>query len=211
VAGDLKQERAIQTRAVLLRAAAEVFDEAGYAGASIAKILERAGLTPGAMYFHFKNKEALAEAVATAQSQAVLPFLDSEGLQRVVDTTLVWAKQLQLDPILRAGVRLGVERDAFELHDSATFDAWTSVIAEFFGQASAKGELQAGVDVQELAEYLVSCCTGLQVYSEAASHRADLPERVVRMWRMLLPGVAVPSVVARTDLSHERLTVTLGS
>lgn len=63
-----RQERAVRTREALLRAAAEVFDTAGYSGASINKILERAGLTAGAMYFHFKNKEALARAVIMEQA-----------------------------------------------------------------------------------------------------------------------------------------------
>lgn len=208
MAEDLKQERAVQTRALLLRAAAEVFDESGYAGASISKILERAGATAGAMYFHFKSKEALAAAVATAQPQTIVPFLQSEGLQRVVDTTLVWAKQLQMDPILRAGVRLAIERDAFELHDASTFDDWTKILAGFLAEGAAKGELQAGVDADELAEYVVSCCTGIQIYAEAATRRADISERVVRMWRMILPGVAMPAVVARVDLSSDRLHVT---
>ncbi len=208
MAEDLKQERAILTRATLLRAAAEVFDESGYAGASVAKILERANATAGAMYFHFKNKEALASAVANAQPQTVVPFLQSQGLQRVVDTTLVWAKQLQVDPVLRAGVRLAVERDAFELHDSTTFDDWTAILAGFLAEGAAKGELQAGVDVGEFAEHVVCCCTGTQIYAEAATGRIDLPERVVRMWRMVLPGVAVPAVVARVDLTSDRFQVT---
>ncbi|MFC8722614.1 ScbR family autoregulator-binding transcription factor [Kitasatospora sp. NPDC057198] len=202
---ELKQERAVQTRAALLKAAAEAFDELGYAGASVAKILERAGLTPGAMYFHFKNKEDLAAAVASSQQQTVVPYLESEGVQRVVDTTLLWARQLRTDPVLRAGVRLGVERDALELHDASTFDAWTEVLAGFLRTGAERGELQAGVDVQELAEYVVSCCTGIQIYSEAATRRADLTERLVRMWQMVLPGVAVPAVVARIDLSGSRL------
>ncbi|MGW4807299.1 ScbR family autoregulator-binding transcription factor [Kitasatospora sp. NPDC004272] len=202
---ELKQERAVQTRAVLLKAAAEAFDELGYSGASVARILERAGLTPGAMYFHFKNKEALATAVAASQQQTVVPLLESEGVQRAVDTTLLWARQLRTDPVLRAGVRLGVERDALELHDATTFDAWTEILAGFLQTGADRGELQAGVDVHELAEYIVSCCTGVQIYSEAATRRADLTERLVRMWQMVLPGVAVPAVVARIDLSGDRL------
>ncbi|MFD0570557.1 TetR family transcriptional regulator [Kitasatospora gansuensis] len=43
-----KQERAVKTRAIILRAAAEVFDEFGFSGASISKIMKRAGMTQGA-------------------------------------------------------------------------------------------------------------------------------------------------------------------
>ncbi|MER7106033.1 TetR family transcriptional regulator, partial [Streptomyces humidus] len=48
-----RQERGVQTRRQLLRAAAEVFDESGFAGASIKDILQQAELTAGALYFHF--------------------------------------------------------------------------------------------------------------------------------------------------------------
>ncbi|MER7195892.1 TetR family transcriptional regulator [Streptomyces flaveolus] len=43
-----KQERATRTRELILRAAAEVFDESGYSGAGISKIMNRAGVTQGA-------------------------------------------------------------------------------------------------------------------------------------------------------------------
>lgn len=56
----VQQQRAIRTRRVFLEAAAEVFDEHGYDAATISAILERAGLTRGALYFHFTSKEELA-------------------------------------------------------------------------------------------------------------------------------------------------------
>ena len=39
------------------------FDELGYKGASMREIMRRAGVTLGAVYFHFDNKEALYRAV----------------------------------------------------------------------------------------------------------------------------------------------------
>jgi hypothetical protein len=45
----------------------------------------------------------------------------------------------------------------------------------------------------------------MQTYSAVASEgRADLGDRVVRMWRLLLPGIAVPPVIVRTEASEER-------
>ncbi|CAL9675093.1 ScbR family autoregulator-binding transcription factor [Streptomyces sp. enrichment culture] len=199
-----RQERAIQTRRALIHAAAEVFDEFGFAGASISRILKRAGVTSGALYFHFDSKEELAKAVMNAQSETIVPFLKSEGLQRLVDITLIWSRRLQTDPLLRAGVRLTGEQATFGLRDSMPYQAWSQNMEECLRTAQQKGELQAGVEPWELAELVVESCTGMQMYAAAKSCWADLPDRVVRMWRLLLPGVAVPAVVARTVVHPAR-------
>ncbi|MET8944527.1 ScbR family autoregulator-binding transcription factor [Streptomyces sp. NPDC004542] len=195
----------MQTRNLLLRAAAEVFDESGFAGASIKDILQRAQLTAGALYFHFESKEQLARAVMNAQPESIVPWLESEGLQRLVDITLAWSQQLRTDPLLRAGVRLTSEQNSFGIRDAKPYRDWGAIMADCLRVAAAKGELQAGVDPEELAEFVVEACTGMQTYSAVASEgREDLGERVVRMWRLLLPGIAVPAVIARTEVHQAR-------
>lgn len=205
MARQLKQERGVQTRKQLLRAAAEVFDESGFAGASIKLILRRAGVTTGALYFHFRSKEDLARAVMNSQPESIVPWLESEGLQRLVDITLIWAQQLQVDPLLRAGVRLTGEQGSFGMRDVTPYQDWVQIMTNCLQNAADKGELQAGVDSAELAEFVVEACTGMQTYSAVASEaRADLVDRVVRMWRLLLPGIAVPAVIARTEANEAR-------
>ncbi|MEV5887419.1 ScbR family autoregulator-binding transcription factor [Streptomyces sp. NPDC052020] len=204
MAGGVKQERAVQTRESLLRAAAEVFDEFGYSGASINRILKRAGLTAGALYFHFDSKEDLARAVMNSQPETIVPWLDSRGLQRLVDLTLNWARRLQVDPLLRAGVRLTNEQTSFGLQDASPYQQWVEIMAECLRDAHERGELQAGVEPGEVAAFVVEACTGMQMFSAVVSGRKDLMERVTRMWRLLLPGIAVPAIVARTELGAER-------
>ena len=64
------------TRARLLRAAADVFAERGYGGAGVAEIARRAGLTTGAIYSQFADKAGLLleaiDAVSTHEVRAVL-------------------------------------------------------------------------------------------------------------------------------------------
>lgn len=50
---------AAHRRNKILEAAKEVFQEAGLEGANIRQIARRAGYTPGALYFHFRNKEEI--------------------------------------------------------------------------------------------------------------------------------------------------------
>jgi AcrR family transcriptional regulator len=52
-----------QTRARLLRAAVCVFDRKGYAAASVREIVELAGVTKPALYYHFGSKEGVLTAV----------------------------------------------------------------------------------------------------------------------------------------------------
>jgi len=52
-----------QTRARLLRAAVHVFDRKGYAAASVREIVEIAGVTKPALYYHFGSKEGLLTTV----------------------------------------------------------------------------------------------------------------------------------------------------
>ena len=56
-------ERRAQTRAALIAAGRTLFTERGFAGAGREEIVERAGLTRGALYHHFASKDDLFAAV----------------------------------------------------------------------------------------------------------------------------------------------------
>ncbi|MFF9221199.1 ScbR family autoregulator-binding transcription factor [Streptomyces viridosporus] len=200
----LQQDRAVRTRETIIKGAAEVFDEYGFNGASISRIMKRAGVSQGAMYFHFKSKEDLARAVMNAQPDTVVPRLDSQGLQRIVDMTFVWAWQIQRDVLLRAGVRLTNEQEGTSVRDASPYQEWARILEMTLRQAQQEGEVGESVDVRQLAELLVSACTGMQMYANAVSGRQDLPERVVAMWRILLPGVASEGIAESISLDVRR-------
>ncbi|MFB0620604.1 ScbR family autoregulator-binding transcription factor [Streptomyces sp. AGS-58] len=202
----VKAERAARTRQRLLLAAAEVFDETGYEQAAVTQVVERAGLTLGALYFHFGSKQGLAEALMNAQPTTIEPHLESTGLQRVVDVTLVWADRMKRDPVLRAGVRLTVEQGSHGMNDASPFEQWRTLLRGHLDVARAGGELRAAVSPDRLARFLVGACTGMQVYSQLATQRADLMERVQDMWELLLPGVAPESVADGIQVDSERVT-----
>jgi AcrR family transcriptional regulator len=202
----LKQERAVKTRQAIIIAAAEVFDESGYHGASMRKIMQRAGITLGAVYFHFPNKEALAVAVMNSQPETIMPRLASDGLQRLIDITLVWSHQLQTDTILRAAVRLAVEQNGFGIHDADSFEQWQKIMEECLLDARDRGELRDFVDARKVAEFVVGACTGMQLYSHLAAGRTDLPRRTVTMWELLIPSITTDSGRKSVKVSLRRAT-----
>jgi AcrR family transcriptional regulator len=57
--------RGRRKRAVLIRAAREVFEAVGFSDARIAQIAERAGTSYGSFYFYFDSKEAIFREVVS--------------------------------------------------------------------------------------------------------------------------------------------------
>jgi AcrR family transcriptional regulator len=195
-----RQERAVRTRERILRAAAEVFDEFGFHGGSISRIVRRAGTTMGAVYHHFSSKEDLARAVM-AEQDADLYFPPGEdGLQRLLDMTMEVARQLRINVLFRAGVRLAVEQGDFGMRESAPYELWIKRFTEQLVAAERRGELLPGVDVEDFARTLVGAYNGTQLLSEISTGRADLIERIAAMWRYLLPGVASPEAISQLQI-----------
>lgn len=191
-----KQERAVKTREAILYAAAEVFDEYGYSGASISKIMDRAQVTQGGMYFHFKSKLGLAQAVLAHQQKFVDIPHGMPGLQRLIDLNFFLAHELQTNVLFRASVRLAVEQGDFGLRDATAYEEWVAQFHDMLCGARDQGELLPDVDEREVANVLVGAYSGIQVFSNVASGRADLQERIAAMWRVMLPGIATPQAIA---------------
>lgn len=187
----VKQARAERTSAAVLLAAAEVFAEYGFTAATVMKIADRAGVTLGAVYFHYRSKENLARAIVTRQPDFVVPAASSKGLRRAIDLTRIWARQLATDPMLRAGGRLVWEQDRFMQDTENSHQQWTRLVMADLQAALDAGELRAGVDVTAMARLVVNACTGAQMHSYVETGHMDLPERVEEIWRCLLPGLAV--------------------
>ena len=64
-----RQERSVETRDKLISAATVEFAEHGYAGASTRDVAQRANVPHTLVTYHFKNKDGLWRAVATALNE----------------------------------------------------------------------------------------------------------------------------------------------
>ena len=119
-----QQERAVRTRNALIESAAELFSKDGFDVVTLSTISARAGVSNGALHFHFASKAALAAAVWEAAAQR-LRQITVEGraggggagmgeggsaeaggaLQVLVDATHALLRGLRHDVILRARKR----------------------------------------------------------------------------------------------------------
>ncbi|MEU9188928.1 ScbR family autoregulator-binding transcription factor [Streptomyces sp. NPDC048484] len=200
----VKQDRAIRTRRTILAAAAKVFEERGYQAATITEILASAGVTKGALYFHFESKEHLAQGVLAEQDQRLTVPSRICKVQEIVDTVALHAYRLQTDPMVRAGVRLSLDQQATGLDRSGPFLRWSEIMLHFLDQAQAQGELLPQVNTSDTADVLVGSFAGVQAMSQIVSGYQDLGHRASQLMRHILPNVALSSVLATVDLSSTR-------
>ena len=74
-----REEKKAQTRERLIQAAARVFAEKGLATTSLDEVADAAGLTKGAVYSNFHNKEDLVQAVLAVHDQRLHSIADTAG------------------------------------------------------------------------------------------------------------------------------------
>ncbi|MEU6313214.1 ScbR family autoregulator-binding transcription factor [Streptomyces sp. NPDC047014] len=186
-----RQERAEITRQAILDGAATAFDDSGFEGTSLSDVVKHAGVTKGALYFHFPSKEALARTLMDEQFQVAdhIPGVEHPGLQTIIDLTHRMAHGLRTDVRIRAGIRLVIEFGSFTSPDPTPYDTWIATCRSCLTPAQQQGDIHPAVDVEALAALLVGCFTGIQVTSHVRTRRADLHARVEDLWRFLLPTI----------------------
>lgn len=74
-----QEERRSQTRRALVTAARQLFAEKGYAGTGTPEIAVAAGVTRGALYHHFADKEALFAAVVEEEHLLMAMAINAAG------------------------------------------------------------------------------------------------------------------------------------
>lgn len=72
-------ERGESTRGHILAVATALFTDQGFEGVSIEAILGAAGISKGALYHHFKSKEAVFTAVLEAVEERIVACLEEAG------------------------------------------------------------------------------------------------------------------------------------
>lgn len=190
------QQRAVLTRSRVLRAAAEVFARTGFLAASMNEIVEAAGVTKGAVYFHFPSKEALAVAIVEEQFAQWPPVVDAiidnspNSLISIIALTYEVGTRFRDDVLVTAGVRLSFERELVKADMPEPFIGWITVLQDLFAKARREGLLRPGVLPAPAARALVGGFFGVQHVSEVLTERKDIEARLDEFWKLFVVGIA---------------------
>ena len=116
-----RSRKGAQTRARLVEAAKDVFEETGFLEARISDIAERAGLSHGSFYHYFDSKEQVFREVAEAQEAFLTAPPDREGEGDAPDVSewerLLRANRRYLDRYRQNGKIMGVIEEVSRYDD----------------------------------------------------------------------------------------------
>lgn len=203
----VKQERAARTRETLIRSAAEVFDRDGFSAASLTAISSRAGVSNGALHFHFASKAVLVDVVEEAALTRLLAVTNgalsfgASRMQALVDVTHALAEALRGDVVLRVGFALSGETSRSPRMDLR--QRWRCWVEETLKQAEAEGELRRGTAVQDAVTAVVAATVGFEVLGGRDSTWLSA-STVTRFWRLLLPTLVPAAGLAVIEAGGTR-------
>jgi AcrR family transcriptional regulator len=196
-----RQVRSEATRRKILDAAIDVFGEVGYAAAGWGAIIERTGMTKGALYHHFDSKESLAADILKEGSTTLLAAFQnvsgpsSPGLENLLHGAFTIVEVLNSDKTVRAAERLASALNGFNEAAASFYADLASKIAEEARRAISEGDLRKDVDPEVLSEFLVGAMFGTRLVFNATARQeanrtggADIAGRVRQILQLLLPG-----------------------
>ena len=193
-----KAEQAEATRAALLRTARELFAARGFAATSTEELVAAAGVTRGALYYHYADKRALFEAV--------FEDLERELVERLLDKLGALAD----DPlaVLHGGVAAFLDAcldpaiQRIALLEAPAVLGWERYreIEQAYGLGVTRAALQAGMDagvitaqpVEPLAHVLFGGLTEAALYLAAATDQRRARREVGAALDTIIDGLTTP-------------------
>ena len=168
------KEEAARTRQDILKSALIVFGEKGYSAATLKQIAAEAGVTRGAIYWHFNNKAELYNTLIesySARGATIGEEAIADGGSFVDILRRIFVRQLQAveeDPDLRAIMEIHLfktgldpELQTAHLQQIQSGQALLEGINDAMSMGIAAGELRADIDPLEMARAFLAFQNGL--------------------------------------------------
>jgi AcrR family transcriptional regulator len=192
------QGRARTTRREILLAAARLFATHGFHKTSLAAVVEHAGHTKGALYFHFGSKSALGWSVVRelhASWDDIARRIAARGLDPLRSLLVRFDAHiagLMHDPVVRGGLRVMREDPHGQDERHKSVGGWRAGTESVLAEASERGLLVAGADPAAISSTLLAALVGHHYLAESQPEGPTLWERMDETWTGLLTTVAAP-------------------
>jgi TetR/AcrR family acrAB operon transcriptional repressor len=169
------REEAERTRQSILKASLKVFSTRGYARTRLEEVASEAGVTRGAIYWHFSNKADLyASAVIESVSgyrERLTNILQSDlsPLTKIRTLMKEWLVTLERDEAYRTLVEMALTKTEFDDQVMSGVRDWFSfvdrvqeTIADLLRRGIEAGEIDSQVDPELVALALISYLNGIE-------------------------------------------------
>ena len=166
-----------RTRALLLQAAFQEMYRSGFRSADLDAILAAAGVTKGALYYHFDDKEALGYAVLDEvmtndlHQKWVRPLRNAkdpiDALVRIVQSESLKREDVRRGcPLLNLSQEMSGLDEGFRRRTARLFRNWHDAVAGALREGQKRGLVRNDIDANETATFLIATYEGYVVLTK---------------------------------------------
>ncbi|MBD2440412.1 TetR/AcrR family transcriptional regulator [Nostoc sp. FACHB-110] len=167
-----------ETKTRIIQQAAELFNQQGYAGASISDIMRVTGLHKGGIYNHFPSKDDLALqafdfAIARVTQHTTAAIRSKhhaiERLEAMIEVFAGFVDNPPIQggcPLLNTAVESDDAHPALRDRAQKAMNAWRNLISQIIQKGITKGEIRSGVDADEIATIIIATLEGAIMMSK---------------------------------------------
>jgi TetR/AcrR family transcriptional regulator, transcriptional repressor of aconitase len=179
------QEHLASRRAEILDGARRAFAEHGYGGATVVKLEEATGLSRGAIFHYFENKNDLFVELAIEMNTRFGDILLEGGLEAAFRALAAESPEW-LAVLIETESRMRHDEDFVRRLEAKAADT-SPRIQEWFQQQQAEGKLRDDVDWIELGRFTTSLLNGLALRVAGGD-----PFDIEAMLRLLDDAIVAP-------------------
>ena len=185
--------KAQQTKARIVHQAAELFNRKGYAGSSIADVMQATGLKKGGIYNHFKSKDELALAAfdyaVNLMSKEVWQAVKTkrnaiERLQALASAYLIYIDKPPIAggcPILNTAIEADDLDSPLRDRALAAIDSWRSLIVRIIQKGIKKQEVRSTVEPDTVATIIICTIEGAIMMSQLEKNPIHLQRAIAHL------------------------------
>ena len=161
-----------ETRKMILRKSAVIFNQQGFTGSSMSDIMKATGLEKGGVYRHFKNKDELAleafeYAIGVLRDRYRVAIAGKKSAEDKLISVLSVYSNIDKEPPLEGGCPLlNTAIDADDTHPllqkraQEAMNEWLRFLKSILKEGIVSGEFRPNLNVEEAAIFLTSAFEG---------------------------------------------------
>lgn len=163
-----------------------------------AAIAERMGVTQGALFRHFPNKDAILQAVVRWVSEQLLARVDKaiastsqpdSALEAVFMVHIEFVSRHPGAPRLLFGELQRQADSAPRRLALALMEGYRQRLMKVLAEGQLRGQFDPGLDLEAAATFFIGCIQGLVVQSLVSGQVKSLPKDAARVFPIYLRGL----------------------
>jgi TetR/AcrR family acrAB operon transcriptional repressor len=196
------KEEAAETRKALLDAALKVFSKQGYAATKLEDIAQQAGVTRGAIYWHFGSKVELYNVLVIETWKHIDEMIDravEEGgppIEIIRRIMVGWIESFETNPQLRAVAELTWFKtenvpeleEAYRLKMEGVREGVAATV-EGLQEGIESGEIRADIDPWDIARAIIAFQNGVVLIWLLDPAAFSLKERAPFLADIFIQGI----------------------